>query len=36
VPGPGTDRWLAPELQAATDFVRSGALHVVASPYLDA
>jgi histidine ammonia-lyase len=36
VGGPGTDRWLAPELQAATDFVRSGAVHVVTSPYLDA
>jgi histidine ammonia-lyase len=26
VPGPGPDRWLAPELEAATELVRSGAL----------
>ena len=34
VPGPGTDRWLAPELQAATDFVASGAVLSAIGTYL--
>lgn len=34
VGGPGTDRWLAPELQAATEFVGSGALLSAVGPYL--
>lgn len=36
VGGPGTDRFLAPELAAATEFVASGAVLSAAGPYLQA
>ena len=34
VAGPGTDRWLAPELAAATDFVRAGGVQTAVRPFL--